>query len=382
MSVNMDHEDLFKPFRENINNRHEYAKNWKHRTGGKVIGLFNSYVPEEIIYAAGMLPIKVIGDNTPQTITDEYITRTKWCALSRSCLAEGLKGHYDYLDGIVMGASCFHAEQAFVAWVKHIPISFWHYIFVPGSVQSESAVTCLVGEFEEFKTALERWSERQISMGALDDAIEIFNENRRLMTDLCASRKNDPPMISGSEAMTAVLASQFMDKSEHNGLIRELLGGLSQNGNPISRGVRVMIVGSENNDIELLQAIESWGGDIVIDDHCVGTRYFSTPVTKQQNRLEALATRLVQRPQAPTKDFPERRRLPHVLSLAKEYKVEVAIIILQKFCEPHEFDIPGIEAGLNELNIPTVVLEIDAQPVLPQIRVRVESLLDMVRLEA
>jgi benzoyl-CoA reductase subunit C len=142
-----------------------------------------------------------------------------------------------------------------------------------------------------------------------------------------------------------------------------------------------MILGSENNDMELLSAIESWGANIVIDDHCVGSRYFWGEIVPEEDRLRAMANRYVQRPPCPTKDFPERRRLPHVLRLAKEYNVQAAVILLQKFCEPHQFDTPMIESALNKLNIPTVVVEIDAPISLGQVRIRVESLLDMIRIE-
>jgi benzoyl-CoA reductase subunit C len=373
--------ELFKPFHDCVHDRHRYAKDWKAKSGGKVIGYFCTYVPEEIIYAAGMLPVRIIGNNESQTITDEYCSRNKWCPFSRNCLAEGLRGHYDYLDGLVIGASCFHTQQVFSAWVKHIPVSLWHYLFVPGCIQSRSANACLTGEFEEFKSALETWSGKAIAVEALDRSITTYNRNRQLMKELYAFRKNEPPLLSGTEAMETVLASQLMDKGEHNEILKPVIADLPGQENRISPGIRLMILGSENNDIELLRAIESWGANIVIDDHCVGSRYFWGEIIPEKDRLRAMANRYVQRPPCPAKDFPERRRLPHVLRLAKEYNVQAAVIVLQKFCEPHQFDTPMIESALNKLNIPTVVVEIDAPLNLGQVRIRVESLLDMIRIE-
>ena len=45
--------------------RHDEARAWKERTGGKVIGLFCCDVPEEIIHAAGMLPVRLLGEHEP-----------------------------------------------------------------------------------------------------------------------------------------------------------------------------------------------------------------------------------------------------------------------------------------------------------------------------
>jgi hypothetical protein len=70
-------------------------------------------------------------------------------------MRDALKEVEEKFDGLVIGASCFHTQEVFSAWVKHIPVSFWHYLFVPGCIQSRSADACLTGEFEEFKSALE-----------------------------------------------------------------------------------------------------------------------------------------------------------------------------------------------------------------------------------
>ena len=60
-------------FTEVINGRHEYARQWKERTGGKVIGYLCTYVPEEVIYAAGMLPVRIMPSHQPQDVTEPHI---------------------------------------------------------------------------------------------------------------------------------------------------------------------------------------------------------------------------------------------------------------------------------------------------------------------
>ena len=65
--------DLFSKFRAWYAYRHEYARVWKERTGGKVIGTFCTYVPEELICAAGILPVRILGSHEPEDITDQHI---------------------------------------------------------------------------------------------------------------------------------------------------------------------------------------------------------------------------------------------------------------------------------------------------------------------
>ncbi|MEM3641239.1 MAG: hypothetical protein QXH37_04900 [Candidatus Bathyarchaeia archaeon] len=79
-------EEVFETFREWIDNRHEYSLVWKESTGYKVVGYFCTYVPEEILYAANILPIRILGSHEPPTITEPYIF-AMFCHLCRDCLS-------------------------------------------------------------------------------------------------------------------------------------------------------------------------------------------------------------------------------------------------------------------------------------------------------
>ncbi|MEE9401359.1 MAG: hypothetical protein V3V32_05005, partial [Dehalococcoidia bacterium] len=50
-------------FQEVVANRHQYAQEWKQRKGGRAVGWICTYVPEEIIYASGMLPVRILGSH-------------------------------------------------------------------------------------------------------------------------------------------------------------------------------------------------------------------------------------------------------------------------------------------------------------------------------
>ena len=55
----------FETFRDWRQNRAEYAKAWKERTGSRIMGYFCTYAPEELIYAAGILPVRILGRMSP-----------------------------------------------------------------------------------------------------------------------------------------------------------------------------------------------------------------------------------------------------------------------------------------------------------------------------
>ncbi len=360
--------------------RHDYARSWKERTGGRVLGYFCTYVPEEIVYAAGILPVRIMGSHEPQDVTEPYLYGG-FCPFCRDCLAQGLLGRYEYVEGVAIARSCVHIYQTFDSWQRHLPVSYSHYLSMPSRVTIPSAPGYLRAELVQFQRSLEEWTGAPIPDESLDRAIDIYNTNRRLMREIYELRRGDSPPISGTQAMEMVLSGMFMDKEEHNGLLQELLAQLPGPGGNGSVGTRIMVLGSENDDTEVIRLIESLGGRVVIDDHCSGSRYFWGEVVPGEDRLAALAARYLEKPPCPQKDLVERHRLEHILRLAQEYRVEAAVLIHEKFCDPHEFDNPAIESMFRERGIPCLTLELDTTVPAGQFRTRLEAFLEMLQLE-
>lgn len=368
---------MFDKLREWEQNRHDYAKAWKERTGGKVMGYFCTYVPEEILYAAGILPVRILGSHEPQDLTEPHIFGM-FCPFCRDCLAQGLKGRYDYLDGVMIAQACLHIRQAFTSWQKHVPVDFSYYLCMPHKVQSPRALPFYAEELKVFKDKIEEWTGKTITDGDLDKAIDVYNENRRLMHAVYDLRKSDTPPLTGEETMEMIVADQVTDKAEHSEELKKLLKELPKREVGRDTGTRLMILGSEDDDIEFLNMVESCGATFVIDDHCTGTRYFWNEVEPRDDRIEAIAARYIDRIPCPSKDWEERTRVKHILKLAKEWNVVGAIVIQQKFCDPHELDMPAIRKALEAEGIKTLFLEFDVTVPIGQFKVRVEAFLEMI----
>ena len=369
---------MFTKLRETEQNRHEYAKAWQERTGGKVMGYFCTYVPEEILYAAGVLPVRILGSHEPQDVTEPHIFGM-FCPFCRDCLAQGLKNRYDYLNGLMISQSCLHIRQAYTSWVKHRPLEFDYYLCMPHKVQSPRALPYLTGELETFKEKVEEWTDVRITDEKLDAAIAVYNENRRLMHEVYELRKGDNPPLTGEEAMEMTMAGQMMDKAEHNEELKRLLSELpGRSGGDRDTGVRLIVIGSEDDDIKFLGMVESCGATIVTDDHCTGTRYFWNEVEPLENRLEAVAKRYIDRVPCPTKDWEERKRIKHILQLAKDWRADGAVVIQQKFCDPHELDNTEIRKQLDAAGVPSLFLELDVTVPIGQFKVRVEAFVEMI----
>jgi benzoyl-CoA reductase subunit C len=371
---------MFDQFKEWYENRHEYAKKWKERTGGKVIGTFCTYVPEEILYAADILPVRILGSHEPQDVSEPHIF-AMFCPFCRDCLAQGLKGRFDYLDGITIAQSCLHIRQTFTSWDLHIPVDFKYYLPHPMNVQSPHAVPYLTEELKEFKKAIEEWIGKEITENDLNRGIEIMNTNRRLLQQVYELRKKPNPPLTGLEAMLMVVSSQMIDKREHNKALEELLKKLPSRSLD-AHGERLMIVGSEDDDTEFIAMVEDLGSRIVIDEHCTGTRYFYEEVNTNGDILTSIAERYVRRIPCPSKDWPKRTRVDHIVRLAKEYNIQGAIVMQMKFCDPHELDTPAIKEALEkDVGVPTIFLEFDVTVPIGQFKTRVEAFLEIIREE-
>lgn len=367
---------MIEMFKEWYDVRHEYAKEWKKKSGGKVLGYFCTYVPEEILYAADVLPVRILGSHEPQNVTEPHIFGM-FCPFCRDCLAQGLQGRYDYLDGIMIAQSCLHIRQAYTSWDLHIPTEFSYYLPMPHHVQSARAVPFARAEFEIFKNKVEDWTGKTITDDDLMRGIETVNRDRALMKQVYELRKEEDVPLTGLEAMYMVVSSQMTDKTEHARIVEEVLRELQTRSIERSTGTRLMILGSEDDDTEFVAMVESLEATIVQDDHCTGTRYFWDEVRPNGDPLTEIAKRYVTRVPCPTKDWPQRQRVDRILQLADEWDVQGAIVMQQKFCDPHELDISAIRKAFEDAGVKTLFLELDVTVPVEQFRIRVEAFLEM-----
>lgn len=372
---------MIKDFIEIYENRHQYATQWKEtHPDGRVLGYMCSYFPEEIFYAAGILPVRILGSHEPQNVTEPYIFGM-YCPFSRDVLAQGLQGRYKYLDAVATAYPCMHLGQAFDSWVLHITPKYF-YTDMPNRVQTPYSVPFLAGRLEETKKEVEEWIGRDIFEEDLRHAIETYNENRSLLRQIYEIRKADDVPLTGTECMYVTTANLFMDKKDANKLLRETiekeLGGRKAKS---GEDTRLMVIGSENDDIKFLEMVEGFSAVIVVDDHCTGSRYFWNKVDIQDGLVESIAKRYIERPVCPQRDYPERLRLPHLLKMAKDWNVRGIILIQQKFCDPHELDKVALTKFFQEHDLPTLYLELDVTVPIGQFKIRVEALLEQLREE-
>lgn len=363
-------------FKKMIAGRHEYAKAWKERTGGIVIGYFETYFPEEIVYAAGALPVRIFAEHEPDSISDKWIYGA--CYPVKDMVNQFLLGRMDYMDGIVNVEGCQWIFNGYEVVTNNKPALFKHYLFMPDYTESATSKDVLRSELEVFKLKMEEWTGNKITDEAIDNAIEVYNKNRNLLRRICELRRADSPVIMGSEFMNLLLADQVMDKAEMNGILERFIHELDER-KPQKDMIRLMIIGSETWNSELEEQIESLGGNVVIDDLDNGTSYFWNTIYQQKDRLMAIALRYLGRPRQPIKDSNWRRRPEHIFQLAEDYHIDGAIIAKQIYCHPHGTDNYSLWRILRERHIPYHYFERDMFIPREETQLHIEAFMNMLR---
>jgi bcr-type benzoyl-CoA reductase subunit C len=349
------------------------------RQGKKVFGWLCTYVPEEIIHAAGALPIRITGYSEEVELEDgDAYLYVNNCSFSRSCLQLGLKGGYDFLDGIVAGSTCDGARRLFDIWHYYIKPPFYHMITVPRKF-TEPAHDLYYKQVLGFKQHLEEFLGIKITDEALIKSVELYNESRALLKKLYELRKLDTPPITGAETMEVLDASFRMPKELFNKYLSELLDELSKSGNAYKSRARLMVVGSVMANPEFLKCIEGQGALVVTDELCTSTRYWSDPVilNKDEPTLKSISRRYLN-------NFPCARMVPsderfnRILGLVRDFKVDGVISQIIRYCVPYAHDLPLLRDRLQKIGVPVLALDVEyGTSGSGQIQTRVQAFLEM-----
>ena len=373
---------MFKIFEDLVSESHKYLREWSEdNPDKKIVATLCTYIPEEILYAGNIIPTRILPDQKSIAKSSEYI-QPMYCTYCRSCVTQGISGDYDFVDGIIFAHCCLHMRQAYWILRDIIDPQFKYYMSIPHLVQNKYNEASMYGYYRtqilDFKRSVEKWIGKRITNNDLRRGIETVNQNRLLLKEVYNLRKGNNPLLTGAEALLLVMCSQIFDKSEINREISKILPKLKQRKTENSDKIRLMWVGSEFDDIPLIKSIEELNAIFVTDDNCNGTRYFWDLVdTSISDPVKAVVLRYAKRVPCPSKDWPDGKRLNHIVSLAKDWNVQAAILIRQKFCDPHGFDLPFIKERLErECGIPSYQIEVSNVNSIGALKTRIEAFLE------
>jgi benzoyl-CoA reductase/2-hydroxyglutaryl-CoA dehydratase subunit BcrC/BadD/HgdB len=368
---------LTSPFPESVT-----VKNWK-ASGGKVIGWVNPYVPEEIIYAAGMLPFQVSGNNEPVQMqgAEAYIL-SNTCSYIRTCWQLQLDGQYGFLDGLVSSSMCDQDKRLYSVWEYYKKLPYMDILYAPRK-RDEEAVQLYLADIEDFRDRLSMFGMRRIPQRDLADAIRVYKRGRELMSRLYELRKRDRPPVTGAEALEVSKAATRLPRERFNELMEQLLDEIKRTGREIKKARRLMVIGNDVHNANQIAALESLDAVVVVDEMNCGIRYAWGQVDTQLPPMEALARYYVLGRPVDMHTWNSDERLEFIGEMTQQYKVDGIVSEIVRFCTYNGWDKFDLKKQMDKRGIP--ILEIDLEyghPAGAQVEIRAEAFMEMLESRA
>jgi benzoyl-CoA reductase/2-hydroxyglutaryl-CoA dehydratase subunit BcrC/BadD/HgdB len=379
---------ILETFQKYVNERWNYellAKEWKERNG-KLIGYLDVNCPEELIMAAGCRPLLMTGDPNSTIERGERYLDKGASFLVRHLYEAILTGRYDFVDVICStgGDKWLSNAYGFLTTEKVLDPSL--------KVGDVYYIERLRGTFRqhrdynrdrllEFKEYLEQYTGKKITDDALSEAISTTNETRLLLKQVSDLRKTDAPYISGCEALSIIMASMFIPKAEYNTMLKRFL---EKEVNTLARKdaskVRLFLSGSNVDNLQLYQILESMPVIIVGEDTAFGDRYFDTIVDPKMEPIEALADRYTYKPLDPWM-YGRSDRLRYKAEAALSAKAQAEVFFHIKYDDAVGWDYPDQKKELEKKGIPVLVFEEQQYKIenRDEIKNKVRTFLDAIR---
>lgn len=326
----------------------------------KVIGCFPLYVPEQLIYALGMVPFGMWGSETEVKDAKNFFPAYV-CGILQTNLELAMKGVYDGVSAVMITTLCDSLKCATQNWkyavggIEMIPVNY------PQNRASKGAYSFLYAQYKEIIDKLERISGRKLNDDALRQAIEVYNNHNAAMREFLRLAAKYPKELSPLQRSIVIKSGYFMDKKEHTELVNELIKEMRQLIPGKFRGIKVVTTGIIADSEDLLNIFAENKVAIVADDVAHESRQFRVDVKMDDDLVGALVNQFLEMYGCSTVIGGKISREEFLLNLVKENNADGVIILMTKFCDPEEYDYPLIKEQLDRNHIPLLFIEVDKQ---------------------
>lgn len=314
--------------------------------GGKVVGHFQVYFPEEIAHAGGLLPFKVRGAPIEATQAESRFG-SYLCSIIKTSLELALSKRVE-MEAFITHPICDAARNLAGVWGRNLPYPC-RILYLPQNVNSACTTRYLHDEYERIRQLFQDIAARPITDDDLRRSIAVFNENRALLRRLYALRREQPWLVPADEAYVLVALAGMLPREEHNALLQTVLPLLERRQTPRQDKIRVIVEGGfcEQPPLDLLRAIAR-SCYVVDDDLLIGLRWIVDDVPADGDPLMALAESYVERSaHSPVQHDLRKPKERMLLERIENSGAQAAILLAAKMCEP----------GLEELVVHTRALD-------------------------
>jgi len=361
------------------------------REDQKAFGYFCTYFPVEIVHAAGLLPVRVLGERKRLVHVDAYLP-SFGCSFVRTALESGLDGSLNYLSGIGFSHTCDSIQVLSGVWGTVFQDQLVHNILFPSKLNDPGSFRFLLKELQTFKDSLEDHMNVSIDEAQLWHSIHVYQKKRKLFNELYEWRKRYPGILKGSDLLRAVNSGMRMDPEQHNRLLEQLLDHVKGFAAPKEDGqthVKVVLAGNICAFPDIVEIIEGCGAVVVDDQLCTGARYFrsafdnpddSADLAEETDALSYIAGLYLNKFPCPAKYHSGVRRDEALLFSVEDSGADGVIFLLIRLCDPYSYDYTFLKRALAKKGYPSLVVEYEQQTEsFEQLQTRVEAFVESVQ---
>lgn len=329
------------------------------RSGRKAVGCFPVYTPDELVDAAGFLPVGMWGGGEETPRVGQYL-QPFCCSVMKANMSQALNGSYDMLSAVLIPTFCDTLKCVCENWkaaIPHIPVFPMVY---PQNIESTVSAEYLENELMRIREKLELLSGRIIKEQELVESWNRFEACRAEMREFTALAALHPDVIGIGTRHKILKAYYFMDKTDYGETLAAINDKLRQRAAPPAGDwIRVVATGLMLEPDAVINALEKNGICIAADDFSQESRSFRIPGTGEGTILQRMAARFLAQRGDPFLCEQQKSRGSRLTELVRQTKADGVLIAMMKFCEPEEFDFPVYKKELEREGIPYLYIELE-----------------------
>jgi benzoyl-CoA reductase subunit C len=339
------------------------AREWKAaKSGRKVVGYMPIYVPRELIHAADMLPLGIVGGGDQlEVIHGDAYYQSYICRIPRSTIELGVSGRLDFVDGMLFPSICDVIRNLSGMWKMMFPNVYVRYFDVPQNYRDDIGGNYYVSELAELRHALGELRGKPITDDELRRSIALYNENRKLMQELYTFRAEQPWLAPAAEVYLVMRAGLVLPVEEHTVMLRDYLAAARTEDRPQRDNCRIVLTGAfcEQPPLNLIKSLELAGCYVVDDDLLLVTRWLTTDVPTDGDPLRNLASAFLHHSEATAAKYEpdQKEKGQHLVRSVRRYHAEGVIFAAPSFCDPALLDRPMLQHVLKDAGIPFIAFK-------------------------
>lgn len=335
----------------------EAVTSWKQRhPGALAIGSMPVYVPREILHAASVLPVGVMGGGDQvEIIRGDAYFQSYICQIPRSTIELALTGRLDALDGMLFPSICDVIRNLSGMWRLLFPDKFIRYVDLPQNFDPDVGGRFYKQDLQRLAEDLGNASGTPVTEDRLRRSIALYNENRDALAELDALRIECPWKVPADEAYLMGRAGNLLPVDEHTALVRDYLQEARERSGAPRDDCRVVLTGAfcEQPPLALIRTLQGAGCSIVDDDLVLGARFIQGEVNTEGDPFDALVEAFLTRGVDTASRYdPGPVRGEGLVRRVEESGAEGVIFCAPSFCDPALLEQPMLIEALDRHGIP------------------------------